>query len=207
MVFDLLGTGGEDLSRRPLQARRKVLETTVPSDDRLLVSVQTDDPVVARAWLEGSSPAALEGVVAKRADEPYRPGKRSWVKVKRFVTMDLVVGGYVGEPGHPRSLLLGGYDESGRLRYMGGTLHRSQEWSGDPTLRAVLEVAAPSSFVDEPGRSRWESHRFEEWFALPPILVCEVALSRLDGGFLRHGARLMRWRPDKDPTDCALPSM
>jgi hypothetical protein len=69
-----------------------------------------------------------------------------------------------------------------------------------------LEPAAPESFVGGPlpGRSRWDSHRFDEWFSLRPQIVCEVAYSRIDRGFLRHGARFVQWRLDKEPSDCLL---
>jgi hypothetical protein len=60
-------------------------------------------------------------VVAKRADQPYQPGKRSWIKVKRYETADLVVAGYVGDPENPSSLLLGTYDETGQLKFVGAT--------------------------------------------------------------------------------------
>ena len=72
--------------------------------------------------------------------------------------------------------------------------------------KLLLELAAPDSFVGEPlpGRSRWDSHRFDEWFPVRPEVVCEVAYSRVDRGFLRHGARFVQWRFDKEPTDCLL---
>lgn len=128
------------------------------------------------------------------------------MKAERYETVDVEVGGYVGELGQPRSLLLGAYDNTGALRYMGGTLPHPQGWSTDPVLQTVLELPATPSFAPEsmPGHSRWESHRFDKWFQLPPVVACEVAFSRLDGGFLRHGARFVRWRPDKDRSDCAL---
>jgi ATP-dependent DNA ligase len=169
------------------------------------VTVQTDDHEVARRWLELPDAPALEGIVAKRADHPYQPGKRSWVKVKRYETADLVVGGYVGDPEKPTSLLLGAYDETGQLRFVGAARPPKQRW-GSERRNPLLELAAPESFVGQPspGRGRWDSHRFEEWFPLKPELVCEVAYSRADGTFLRHGARFVKWRFDKEPTGCLL---
>ena len=58
----------------------------------------------------------------------------------------------------------------------------------------------------KPGLSRWDSHRFDDWQPLRPALVCEVSFSRRDGHFLRHSARFVRWRPDKDAAQCTLSS-
>jgi ATP-dependent DNA ligase len=168
--------------------------------------VQTDDVKVAEGWLEHAADLGLEGVVAKKKTEPYRPGKRSWVKVKAFETADLVVGGFTGGPPKPLSLLLGAYDSQGALLYVGRT-------TGIPAADAALLLRSLGNLAYDadtfagwlrPGLSRWDSHRFDEWFPVRPTLVCEVSFSRLDGHFLRHAARFVRWRPDKDPMSCSL---
>jgi ATP-dependent DNA ligase len=63
----------------------------------------------------------LEGVVAKKADEPYRHGTRAWVKVKHYDTADLVIGGVRGSPERV-SHFLRFYDEDGSLTYVGQTV-------------------------------------------------------------------------------------
>lgn len=70
MSFD-----GKDLRPRTFTERRKALEAAVPSGSGLMVTVQSDDLEGAQMWLKGSGPADLEGVVAKRADEPYGPAR------------------------------------------------------------------------------------------------------------------------------------
>jgi ATP-dependent DNA ligase len=104
-----------------------------------------------------------------------------------------------------RLLLLGAYDEAGELRYMGAMRTPKQGW-GKAVSELLMKLSTEQSFATEPtpGRSRWESHRFDEWFPVAPKIVCEVAYSRLDGGFLRHGARFRQWRTEKEPVDCQI---
>jgi ATP-dependent DNA ligase len=205
VAFDLLQLGEEDLTARPYSQRRSRLLDTVPDGhSRTCATVQTEDLDVAREWLDRARDFQIEGVVAKRLGEPYRCGRRSWVKVKHWNTVDLVVGGYTGTTDR-LSLLLGGYDPAGSLTYVGQTV------SLPPAATAQLVPFLKALTCDHsfgkgptPGYSRWDSHRFEEWIPLRPLLVCEVAFSRLDGHFLRHSARFVRWRPDKMPAACTL---
>jgi ATP-dependent DNA ligase len=114
-----------------------------------------------------------------------------------------VVGGYAGTP-ERLSLLLGTYDGD-TLTYVGQTMSIPPGEAAELT-RSLKWLSCEDSFGHgpTPGYSRWDSHRFEEWFPLRPMLVCEVAFTRLDGHFLRHSARFVRWRPDKSPAECTL---
>jgi ATP-dependent DNA ligase len=203
VAFDLLRTGGEELSALPLRERRSRLESVLPKGGPICATVQTETFEVAEEWLARSRQLHLEGVVAKRADESYRAGKRSWVKVKHWDTLDLVVGGYAGTP-ERMSLLLGAYDGDS-LTYVGQTVAIPSEDAAE-VGRWLETLSCEDSFGHgpTPGYSRWNSHRFDQWFPLRPMLVCEVAFTRLDGHFLRHSARFVRWRPDKDPAECTL---
>jgi ATP-dependent DNA ligase len=102
-------------------------------------------------------------------------------------------------------VLLGAYDEQGVLHHVGQTVVFS------PRERVALRVrSAPleggRSFGGGlmPGRGRWESHRFDEWVPLEPDQICEVEFSRIDGGFIRHLARFVRWRDDKSKEECTI---
>jgi ATP-dependent DNA ligase len=204
VAFDLLELEGEDLSALSLRERRSRLKDIVRKGSPISATVQTDAVELAQEWLQRSRELHLEGVVAKRGGEPYRFGKRSWIKVKHLETVDLVVGGCAGT-GDRLSLLLGAYDENGSLAYVGQTT--AIPAAAAAKLAGALEsLACEESFGSgpSPGYSRWDSHRFEEWVPLRPVLVCEVAFSCLDGHFLRHSARFVRWRPDKRPEDCTL---
>jgi ATP-dependent DNA ligase len=120
VAFDLLSLEGEDLSALPLRERRRLLVSTVPGGGPKCVTLQTGELEAAEAWLQRSRMLHLEGVVAKRASEPYRPGKRSWVKIKHWDTVELVVGGCARTP-ERLSLLLGAYRDAS-LTYVGQTV-------------------------------------------------------------------------------------
>ncbi len=207
MLFDCLGWE-EDLAGRPLAERRATLERfhAKHGTATLRLSPFTEDPEVARRWLEGAG-GALDGVVAKRRDEPYRPGERAMLKVKRLRTADCVVGGFRYASGSRQvgSLLLGLYDDAGLLHHVGFT---SAIAAADrPALTKQLEalVEAPGFTGDAPGGpSRWSTERSAEWQPLRPELVAEVRYDHVTGRRFRHGTGFLRWRPDKAPRQCTM---
>lgn len=208
MLFDCLRIGDEDLIGAPLWARRAALEHFHRDHGGadLLLSPRSCDVADARSWLERSG-GALDGVVAKRLDESYQPGARAMRKVKQHRSADCVVGGFrrVKEGAGVASLLLGLYDEAGRLNHVGFT-------SGLPgeqrvALAAKLEplIASPGFTGKAPGGpSRWNDGRESEWEPLRPELVVEVLYDQITGDRFRHGTRLLRWRPDKAPAQCTM---
>jgi ATP-dependent DNA ligase len=148
----------------------------------------------------------VDGVVAKRLDEPYRPGERAMVKVKRRRTADCVVGGYRFAEGSTRvgSLLLGLFDDRGLLHHVGfaSSIPAAQRRGLEARL-ARLEEAPGFTGRAPGGPSRW-SDRSGAWRPLAPRLVVEVAFDHVTGDRFRHGTRFLRWRPDKDPRACTL---
>lgn len=210
VVFDcLLDADGRSLIDAPLSVRRAELEALVARfgrPDRIGLSPQTDDRTQACDWLRAVG-AALDGVVAKRLDGPYAPGERAMLKIKRMRTADCVVGGFRYEQ-HGRlvgSLLLGLYDEAGRLDHVGFTSTISD--AERPALTKRLEaLAGGGGFTgDKPGGpSRWSQGRSTEWTPLRPELVVEVRYDHVTGGRFRHGTKLVRFRPDKAPGQCTL---
>jgi ATP-dependent DNA ligase len=104
-----------------------------------------------------------KGVVAKRVDEPYRSGKRGWLKVKHWDTLDLVVGGYAGTA-ERMSLLLGAYDGDS-LTYVGQTVAIPRKEAAE-LMRSLQSLSCEESFHHgpTPAYSRCDSHRFDEWF-------------------------------------------
>jgi ATP-dependent DNA ligase len=135
VVFDVLAAAGRDQRIEPYRVRRgRLFELLADARLPLAVTPATDDRVVAEAWLHQHLDAGVEGVVAKRADHAYLPGRRSWVKVRAHTTTEAVVGGVLGRAGGPTSLVLGQPDPSGRLRVVGQTsplpapAHRSWPW-------------------------------------------------------------------------------
>lgn len=209
IVFDMLVTAkGASIAEKPLEERRAELERffeTLPKDDALVLSPATTDRAVASGWLAEEN-IAIDGVIAKRLDCNYRSGERDGMtKVKRLHTADCVVGGYrVSEDGRGiGSLLLGLYDRDGTLHYVGFTssLTREERAQLEPKLHALR---GESAFTGRSpgGPSRWSRGRSTDWIALKPELVVEVAFDHVTGGRFRHGAKALRFRPDKAPRQC-----
>ena len=210
ILFDLLiAPGGESWIERPLIERRAALESffaALDTPSALRLSPYTRRRSTAEAWL-GRAAGALDGVVAKRLDEPYLMGERGWLKIKRLRTADCVVGGfrYATDSSLVGSLLLGLYDDEGILHHVGFTSGISNEVR--PTLTKKLEAlrGGPGFTGNAPGgSSRWSTERSGQWEALKPKLVAEVQYDHVTGNRFRHGARFLRWRPDKAPRQCTF---
>jgi ATP-dependent DNA ligase len=208
MAFDLLEQGGKSLAGLPLAERRQKLERFFSRNHApgLHLSPTTDDRRTALQWLERSG-GALDGVIAKRADQPYRPGERAMVKVKQQRTADCVVGGfrYAEKKAEVGSLLLGLYDDQGLLDHVGFT--SAIPAKEQPALTDRLEkLIEPPGFTGRApgGPSRWNSTRSMAWEPLRPVLVVEVRYDQVTGRRFRHGTGFLRWRPDKDPKQCTF---
>jgi ATP-dependent DNA ligase len=219
MVFDLIvDEKGGSLAELPLKSRRPRLESFarkyfgnavagVHTGGGVKLSPATTSRAVALKWLSHPRPA-MDGVIAKNLDAPYRPGTREGgIKVKRIRTADCVVGGfrYATKGGVLGSLLLGLYDDKGKLNHIGFTSSFSD--AERKALVAKLKpLIKPPGFTGKApgGPSRWSTRRTEEWEPLQPKLVAEVAFDRVTNDRIRHGARFLRWRPDKSPRSCTM---
>jgi ATP-dependent DNA ligase len=212
IVFDLLaGTDGQPLLGLSLSERRERLtqfaHAHLRGNARIRVSPATTRLAEAKTWLKRVG-ATLDGIVAKRRDLPYRSGDRTAMqKIKNYRSADCVVGGFRYNEGKKvvGSLLLGLYDDAGLLNHVGftSTIRREDK----PALTAKLEkLIAPPGFTGKApgGPSRWSTKRSADWQPLKPKLVVEVCYDHFTGDRLRHGTRLMRWRPDKAPQQCTL---
>jgi ATP-dependent DNA ligase len=198
VAFDLLAEGDEVLCALPYEERRERLAAVVA--DPVELTPMTPDPGDAGQWLTGTS----EGVIAKQCDAPYRPGERTgMVKIKRVRTADAVVVAFRfgKEEGTLGSLILGLYDDDGQLHVVGHTSgFKAKE------KRELLTKLEPYRTGErgsgEP--SRWKSDEELVWEGLRPELVVEVAFDHITGQRIRHGAKLLRWRDDKEPVECHL---
>lgn len=208
-LFDLLlAPGNKPLAALPLSERRKELEHFFGSIERpgLRLSPATIEHREAQAWLAGAG-GDLDGVIAKRLDAPYAAGERQMLKIKRIRTADCVVGGFRYGTGSKQvgSLLLGLYDDDGKLNHVGFTSALADE--DKPELTRRLEaLAGGTGFTGRApgGPSRWSTERTEHYEALRPELVVEVAYDHVSSERFRHGTRLLRWRPDKRPDQCRM---
>lgn len=211
IVFDLLAENGKSLLETPFKDRRKLLEkfasTCLAGQEAVRISPATTDIEVAQGWL-GKTGLALDGIIAKRLDMPYTSGSREGMqKVKNFRSADCVVGGfrYAAKKPVVGSLLLGLYDEKGLLNHVGFTSAFAA--SERPALTRKLEklIESPGFTGQAPGGpSRWNQGREREWQPLKPSLVVEVCYDHVSGQRFRHGTKILRWRPDKDPKQCTM---
>jgi ATP-dependent DNA ligase len=165
---------------------------------RFLLSPATRDRAKALGWLSHAGEGATDGVIAKRLADPYQPGERAMIKVKRLRTADCVVGGfrYESDSRLVGSLLLGLYDDAGKLDHVGFTATITD--AERPALTKKLEAlrGAPSFTGNAPGGpSRWSTERTGEWEPLRPELVVEVRFDHVTANRFRHGTKLLRWRP------------
>jgi ATP-dependent DNA ligase len=224
VAFDCLADGAIDLRDAAFGERRTHLARLLaepPEGVRLTPS--TTDPAVAQHWFEVFEGAGLDGVIAKRADGAYVPGKRTMAKIKHARTADCVVAGFRWHKNGPGtligSLLLGLWNAEGHLQHVGVTSsftmakraelvgflapyrrdvqdHPWREW-------AMAEAAAAAEGKRLPGAtSRWNRGKDLSWEPVRPELVCEVAFDHLQGDRFRHAATFRRWRPDRLPDDC-----
>ncbi len=172
--------------------------------DRVRLSPFTTDGAEAGRWLERAH-GALDGVIAKRVDTAYTPGKRDMLKVKTHRTADCVVGGfrYGKDTRQVGSLLLGLYDAEGRLDHIGFTSAISNHERPALTKRLEALQGGLGFTGNAPGGpSRWATEQSAAWQKLRPELVVEVSYDQVTDGRFRHGTMLLRWRPDKAPWQC-----
>src|ERR671930_2319182 len=211
IAFDLLARKDRDLRGSPLRDRRAALESVMTSAaPPLHLCPCTRDLKLANRWLEAFVVQGLDGVVAKALDSVYRSGEREMLKVKRERTADCVVLGFRwakdlrGEA--VGSLLLGLYGPDGELWQVGFTSGFTQ-----PARRELVKKLRPyregTSAEPPPGQammSRWAQGKDLSYEQLRPELVVEVAFDQVTGHRIRHGARFLRWRPDKPARQCTM---
>ncbi len=206
-LFDMVeDVDGADLRPLPWSQRHRRLTRFLRRHQTpdLTLTPGTDDLALAEGWL---ADGRLEGVVAKSVEGPYLEGERAMIKVKRARTADCVVGGfrYASSGRVVGSLLLGLYDDQGRLNHVG---HASGLASVDKVelTRELEALRGGEGFTGRApgGPSRWSTERSSAWEPLRPELVVEVGFDQVSDNRFRHGARLVRRRPDKAPGQCRM---
>ena len=199
-AFDLLARERAELLRKPFRERRAALEDMIGKGaGSVELTPLTEDAANARPWLQGG-----EGVIAKQLDAIYKPGERKgMVKVKRVRTIDCVVAGWRPgkEEGTVGSLMLGLFDKQGELHVVGHTSGFKAKEKRE--LRKQLEPYETGE-RGSADPSRWSADRDLEWVSLRPELVVEVSFDHVSAGRIRHGAKIERWREDKDPRTCSI---
>ncbi|MFF4394732.1 ATP-dependent DNA ligase [Streptomyces sp. NPDC001480] len=221
VAFDLLALDDESLVDVPLTDRRALLVRALSGAAAPVhLAPATTDIEVARQWFEQYEGAGLDGVIAKPLTLRYRPDERVMFKVKHERTADVVVAGYRFHKSGPvvGSLLLGLYDDRGRLQHVGVSAAfsmrrraelveeleplRMDDVAGHPWAAWSDEAAHETARL--PGApSRWSGKKDLSWVPLRPERVVEVAYDHMENGArFRHTARFRRWRPDRTPRSC-----
>ena len=221
VAFDVAALAGQELLELPFEERRRTLVALLRDvAPPLFVTPLTEDRELAASWLEQFRGGGLDGVVAKRRDLRYEPGRRAMLKVKHEQTADCVVAGIraAGDPAEVVSLMLGLYDDSGALEHVGvvSSLAAGVRTSmtaelaplvvplaGHPWERGFLASGGPTGRL-KGAAGRWLPGMTMDWIPLAPRRVCEVAYTQVDGYRLRHPAKFRRWRPDREPRSCGL---
>jgi ATP-dependent DNA ligase len=227
--FDLLAVDGESIMDRPQSERRVALEALLAEvTPPVYLTPMTRDRNVASDWLQRFEGAGLDGVIAKPAGARYQPGKRAMFKIKHARTADCVVAGFrwhKKEENAIGSLLLGLFDDNGRLHHVGVTSsftmekrkqlveelaplrrdamasHPWREWVEAMTAATPEEMARVGQRMPG-GHSRWSAGKDLSWEPLRVERVCEVKYDHMQGDRFRHAATFLRWRDDKAPKDC-----
>jgi len=185
-VFDLLELGDDDLAALPLEQRKAKLAELVARAPR---EIRYSEHVVGRgaACFREACKLGLEGIVSKRRDRPYAPGRgRDWLKIKCILRQELVIGGFT-EPAGARTgigALLVGYYDGAALRYAGkvGTGFTAKLLG---ELRAELDPLEVATAPFTPLPARAATGPRVHW--VKPKLVAEIAFSEWTAdGRLRH---------------------
>ncbi len=204
-AFDVLRLDGTLLLDQPYSARREVLNSLTAGGRLVIPPGYTDEDIAPDQLLDVVRQHGLEGLVAKKLDSKYYPGKRTraWIKRAIWLTQEVVIGGWRQGEGRREgtlgALLLGAHDSDGRLRYIGdvGT------GFSDKVLDDLHVRLAPLARKTPPFEVPREKARRVRW--IEPELVGEVVHRNwTPDGRLRHTT----WRglrADKTPEDVVMP--
>ena len=197
LLFDVLWLDGQSLMDKPWTERREVLQSLGFEDDRWKTS--TAWPGEGQALIEATKARGLEGVMAKKMNAPYEPGKRSrcWLKLKNVNRQEVVIGGWLAGSGNRSgrlgALIIGVY-EGDELRLAGKVGTGFTDRMLDEMAERLAPLARPTSpFAD---KVPWKLANFVE-----PVLVADVEFTEWTGaGTLRHPS-YKGLRVDKSPRE------
>jgi bifunctional non-homologous end joining protein LigD len=198
-AFDILWCDGRDVRSMPLTTRKALLKNILPSNEILQYSDHIE--TAGKKLFEQMKKQNLEGMIAKRADSPYREDVRGqdWLKVKTGYRQEVVIGGYTAPQGSRKyfgSLLVGVFENS-ELVYSGHSGGGIPDEDRKNLLARLQKLARKSSpFKTEP-----KPNAPVQW--VRPQLVCEMSFAEWTSDNMMRHPQFEGLRPDKKPTDVA----
>ncbi len=198
IVFDILRLEGTDMVRKPLLERKQIVKETISESSRIMLCPFIEEK--GKQYFEVVTEEGFEGVMAKRKDSLYYPGKRSdaWLKIKKTKTIDCVIGGFTEGEGVRKdyfgALLLG---VNQPMQYIGkvGTGFTEKDLLKIYGLLKDVETGV-NPFMNE---IPMENVHFTK-----PVYVCEVKYLELTGDRKLRAPVFLRLRSDKEPDECTL---
>jgi bifunctional non-homologous end joining protein LigD len=207
-AFDLLYLDGKDYRRVPLEQRKNKLASILTLGDHVRYSDHYEEQ--GKALLEIAREKGLEGILAKKRDSVYQEQRsREWLKIKIRHTLEAVIGGYTppeGSRAHFGSIVLGLYDQQGRL------IHVGQAGSGfnQKSLAEIWKLLQKLETKQNPFYGEVDALRKTYW--VKPQLVAEIEYSEwTEGTTYGTGPKLrapvfLGLRDDKEPKECQIGS-
>lgn len=198
VVFDILYAKGRSVMSLPLWQRKSLLLEALPESEG--VTISDSYAKNGEDYFSAALKMGIEGVMAKRLDSLYQPGTRSpdWVKIKKSLKLDLVVGGFIPGKGarapYFGGLLLGAYSQ-GRLHYVG----RVGSGFADDELK---EIAAGFSYLDHSPFRNATPMPQAKW--VKPDRVVQVAALEVTEDCHLRAPVFLRTRDDKEPRECTM---
>lgn len=196
IVFDILSLDSTDVTESPLIERKKLLREVVSESSLVLLSPYVDGK--GKEYFEAVTAAGFEGIMAKRKDSFYYPGKRSelWLKIKKMQTVDCVIGGFTdGEgarKGYFGALLLG---VNQPLTFVG----KVGTGFSDRDLEHLTAILTRTETNENPFSQHMEGVHF-----VNPLYMCEVKYLELTKDGKLRTPVFLRLRDDKEPEECTL---
>ncbi|MDP9989553.1 ATP-dependent DNA ligase [Arthrobacter oryzae] len=204
VAFDVLAVAGHDARDLPLSQRRALLEELANGwEPPLSLSPTTTDHSVAEQWFEDLPHTGIEGLVIKSTNQAYTPGVRSWLKLKHRETVEIICGAVIGPITQP-SEVVAGLVLDGELRIVGrSTPLKAREgrelarWLHPPKGEHPWPTSVKGTALDRFNRDK-------EPVALTlvePVVVEVSADTAWSGRSFRHPLRVLRARPELDPSE------
>ncbi len=199
-IFDLLSLNGHDTTGLTLVERKELLQKIIPENEVIKYSDHIFEN--GKSFFKVSTDNNLEGIIAKKIDSKYYPGKRTteWLKIKNHKTQEAIIAGYTQAGGSRKyfgALVLASNNDN-KLTYIG---HTGTGFNQD-SLKEMHEILQPLVQEESPFNEKIKTNMPVTW--VKPVLICEVKYSEItNDGKLRHPV-FMHLREDKNLNEVTM---